>query len=297
MRVVVARDWAAEDMIDLARTALLAVLATGLGILVWWLIIPTEGVYLGRRMVIWLYDRFADRYDRIKRYDAEYEHWFLATPLLHAIAPHRSPLVLDVATGTGRMPLALMDHEDFHGRVIGVDLSREMLRRAGHKLAPYGDRVALLWCPAEDLPFADSSFDVVTCLEALEFTSDSKAVVKELVRILRPGGLLLITNRINTRLMPGRIWSDEQVHTLLGSSGIEHISPEVWQMDYKKVWGLKTGESPVVGARPLAEVLCCPRCRESLMIEQDAKWVCANCGAQASVGRDRVIELASLYKK
>jgi ubiquinone/menaquinone biosynthesis C-methylase UbiE len=280
---------------DLGSTLILSFIAFVLVAIGWWLIVPTEGVYLGRRMVVWLYDLFANRYDAIKHYQPDYEYWLLATPILHAIEPHQSPLVLDVATGTGRLPLALLEHEAFQGRVIAADLSRRMLTRAAIKLAHHRGRVALLWCPAESLPFADNTFDIVTCLEALEFMQHPTQVLRELIRVLRPGGLLLTTNRINTRLMPGKTWTDEQLATRLESYGIEHVTIEVWQVDYHKVWGLKAGDAPPTGARPLGEVLRCPRCSGSPMIEQEGAWLCEGCPGRALIGNDGVIELFPLY--
>lgn len=225
------------------------------GGLVWWLLIETEGVYLGRRVVIWLYDLYARRYDNIKAFQPEYEHMLIAVPLMQAIAPHQSPLVLDVATGTGRLPLALFDHNAFHGRVIGVDLSRKMLHIAADKLAEDNARVELLCMPAEDLPFHDAAFDVVTCLESLEFMHDIEQVLHEMARTLRPGGLLLVTNRINTHWMPGKTFSDERFMQLLEACGFVDVNIELWQVDYRRVWARKPGASPVVGARPLWEVL------------------------------------------
>ncbi len=161
-------------MSKILELALLGMLIAGAGILVWWLFIATEGVYLGRRVVIWLYDLYANRYDGIKNYQREYEHIFLAQPIMEAIAPNRAPLVLDVATGTGRLPLALVRHGGFKGRIVGTDLSRRMLHHATKNIYPYDELVDFIWCPAEKLPFADNTFDVVTCLEALEFMSNPK---------------------------------------------------------------------------------------------------------------------------
>jgi len=96
-------DWAA-----LFGLALIALIIIGLG---WWLLIESEGVYLGRRVVIWLYDLYAGRYDDIKHFRQDYDHLFLAQPLMQRIAPNRAPLVLDVASGTARLPLALLRHK------------------------------------------------------------------------------------------------------------------------------------------------------------------------------------------
>jgi ubiquinone/menaquinone biosynthesis C-methylase UbiE len=241
--------------------------------------------------VVWLYDFYADRYDDVKNYYHEYEYLLLARPIMQAIAPHRSPLVLDVATGTGRLPIALLNHEDFQGHVIASDLSRRMLSIAGHKLIPYADRVSLLWIPAEELPFEDNLFDIVACLESLEFMTHPKRVLGELVRVLRPGGLLLITNRISARLMPGKTWTGEELRRLLETCGLNDVVFEVWQADYDQVWARKIGHATFTGARPLGEVLRCPRCRQSLMIHQGGSWICERCKGAARVGEDSVIEL------
>ena len=68
-------------MTELLTYAVSALLALALLWLAWWLIIASEGVYLGRRAVIWLYDLYAIRYDAIKRVQPLYERALLAQPL------------------------------------------------------------------------------------------------------------------------------------------------------------------------------------------------------------------------
>lgn len=274
--------------------ALALLTAAGVLALAWWLFVETEGAYLGRRIVVWLYDLYAQRYDSIKRYNKVYEHALLAQPLMVRIAPMRAPLVLDVATGTGRLPLALLNHVHFHGRIVAVDLSRAMLACAADKFAEDNDRVALVWCPAETLPFADGMFDVVTCLEALEFMTNPAAVLRELIRVLRPGGLLLFSQRINTPWMPGKTWSREQLITLL-STDIADAEVEPWQADYHRVWAVKDGSALPIGPLPLGEILRCPRCG-ALMAEGLGGWTCSACSATAPIGVDGVIELERLRR-
>ncbi|MBZ0288345.1 MAG: class I SAM-dependent methyltransferase, partial [Anaerolineae bacterium] len=280
---------------EILKLFVLAAFVAGFGVLLWWLLIASEGVYLGRRVVIWLYDLYAHRYDGVKNYYREYEQMYLAKPIMEAIAPHRSPMVLDVATGTGRLPLALMQHPAFQGRIVGVDLSRQMLRHAAKNLDLYAERVDFLWSPAERLPFADNTFDLVTSLEALEFMSNPKAVLAELVRVLRPGGLLLISQRQNTRFMPGKIWTSGEIQTILAELGVDEAKAQIWQVDYRKVWGHKAGQSNATGARPLGEILRCPSCNESMMHQTGQNWVCDDCAAKATVDQDGVIELFPLY--
>ncbi|MBA3872783.1 MAG: methyltransferase domain-containing protein [Anaerolineae bacterium] len=280
-------------MSDILRLLLIGTLIAALMLLGWWLLVASEGVYLGRWMVILLYDRFAKRYDNIKHYHREYEEMYIAKPVMDAIAPQTNPLVLDVATGTGRVPLALARYEGFEGHIIGADLSRKMLHQAAENIYPY-ECATFIWCPAETLPFPDNTFDVITCLEALEFMTNPAAVVTEMVRVLRPGGLLLTSQRVNTKLMPGKTWTSSQLQDVLKSSGIVEAKAQIWQVDYRKVWGRKAGTSSVVGVQSLDKIFRCPKCDEFMRLAND-QWLCKKCNQKVSIGNDGVIELYPLY--
>ncbi len=282
-------------MIELLTSVVSALLALALLWLAWWLLIASEGVYLGRRAVIWLYDLHASRYDATKRVQPLYERALLAQPLLDGIAPHRAPMVLDVATGTGRLPLALLAHPDFQGQVIATDLSRGMLRIAARKARDWSGRCCLLRCPAQSLPFGDASFDMVTCLEALEFMPRPAAVLAELLRVLRPGGLLFISNRIHTRLMPGKTWNHAQLTRLLRDFGAAEVWAEPWQVDYERIFVRKTGTSAPVGARPPGELLRCPCCgANALMTEAASGLNCRKCGVRIAPTKDGFLDLEAL---
>ncbi len=276
----------------------LVVLGAGL----WYLLWLTEGMYLGWRVVALLYDWYASRYDRTKHYDPVYETFFLARPLLHRMQEEgvAAPLVLDVATGTGRIPLVLLEQDDFQGRVVGLDISRQMLFRAAIKLCRH-HRAALIWHTASDLPFPDDTFDVVTCIEAWEFFPGAREDLRELVRVLRPGGTLLITNRtgMDARLMPGKTLSTAAMYDWLTTElGLVDVEHEHWQVDYDLFWAHKAGVSRPVGPRPLAEILRCPACCRGLMIPTDARaWACLSCERRAPVGEDGVIELLPLRRE
>jgi len=277
----------------IAIVALISMILLVLGFLIWWLFFETEGVYLGKHVVIWLYDVYATRYDDIVEHDEISEHLLLAQPVMQRIAPDNDPLVLDVATGTGRIPMALCQHSRFEGHVIGLDLSRNMLAQAAQKIAAqhFEDYTTLLWISAENLPFDNNAFDVVTCMEALEFMPSAQAVIHELGRVLRPGGLLLTTQRINMPWMPDRTWDRQQMTWYLQQAGIENIEFESWQYDYKKVWGQKSGTSAFTGIRNLEEILRCPNCTQQQMYLENEAWICGNCASHAPIAEDDVIEL------
>lgn len=232
------------------------VIALG-GFLIWWLIFETEGVYLGKQMVVWLYDVYATRYDGIKEFDDRADFLLVSEPLLYRIQPHNDPMILDVATGTGRLPLIMVRNANFDGHVVGLDLSRKMLDIAQQKIEAIHleDFITLINDNAQSMPFTDGAFDVVTCLEALEFMPDPAATLREMIRVLRPGGLLLTTIRIDTPWMPNRTWNEDEMRKKLSEYGMEAIEFEIWQADYTKVWGRKCGASDFIGVRPIEELL------------------------------------------
>lgn len=218
-----------------------ALASAAAGFFIWWLLIETEGVYLGKRAVIWLYDRYARRYDRVKQFDEYSDQLLLAEPLLDRISPQLDPLILDVATGTGRLPLLLAGNGRFHGHVVGLDHSRNMLAVAATKIKQgrFDPFISLVRGDAMDLPFPDGAFHAVACLESLEFFPDPDAALAEMARVLRPGGILLTSNRIDTRWMPGRTPTRAQMSRNLSACNMVSFEFAIWQDDYDQVWARK----------------------------------------------------------
>lgn len=98
--------------------------------------------------------------------------------------------MLDVATGTGAVAERLVLR--YRCRVTGIDQSADMLAAARERLEAGGlaQRVTLLQGEAERLPFPDASFDAVTVTYLLRYVDDPGAVLAELVRVVRPGGVV-----------------------------------------------------------------------------------------------------------
>ena len=238
------------DLVDVTSSAAVGrvvgvvAAAAGLALLLvlYWELVIAEGAHLGPRMVVWLYDLTAGYYDRIKKFDLQVEADLLGLPVTAALAAVQAPLVLDVAGGTARVARALLRQPAFDGRVVNLDLSRRMLAEGKRACAAWPERVSWLRAPAGALPFAPATFDAVTCLEALEFVPDARAVLAECARVLRPGGLLLVTNRVghDAWLLPGKTFSSAAFERLLGELPLRDVEVQPWQVEYDLAWAKKS---------------------------------------------------------
>ncbi len=103
------------------------------------------------------------------------------------IVPASPCRVLDVAAGTAGVSIQLAQRTPAH--VVGIDLTEAMLREGKRRVAaaPAGERVDLVGGRAEQLPFADNTFDGLTFTYLLRYVADPGATLQELVRVLQPG--------------------------------------------------------------------------------------------------------------
>ncbi len=114
--------------------------------------------------------------------------------LVEIAQPQPHWLVLDVATGGGHTALRFAPRV---ARVIATDITPNMLRSARAHIARRGvENVAFDMADAEDLPFADGMFDLVTCRIAPHHFPDASRFVREAARVLRGDGLLLVQDHL-----------------------------------------------------------------------------------------------------
>ncbi len=100
--------------------------------------------------------------------------------------------VLDIAGGTGDLALAFAPQVGESGQVVHTDINEAMLRQGRDRLLDAGVSVPTLVCDAEQLPFADAGFDLVTVAFGLRNMTHKAEALREMSRVLKPGGKLLV---------------------------------------------------------------------------------------------------------
>lgn len=104
--------------------------------------------------------------------------------------PAQAVRVLEIAAGTGRVTRRLLERPVTE--LVVTDLNPPMLEEARRRV---GEDPRVTWTPADaqELPFPDGSFDAVVCAFGLMFVPDKPRALREMRRVLRPGGTLLLT--------------------------------------------------------------------------------------------------------
>jgi demethylmenaquinone methyltransferase / 2-methoxy-6-polyprenyl-1,4-benzoquinol methylase len=128
--------------------------------------------------------------------------------------------VLDVATGTGLVARALIRR--YGCTVVGLDQSPEMLSRAR---ALVGPGVELVQGEAERLPFPDAAFDALTFTYLLRYVDDPEATMRELARVVRPGGRIAMLEFH----VPAGVWHPLWVlYTRVGLPALGRVVSREW---------------------------------------------------------------------
>ncbi|RHW36154.1 SAM-dependent methyltransferase [Lysinibacillus yapensis] len=102
-------------------------------------------------------------------------------------------VALDIATGGGHVVKTLAPHV---GQVFATDLTYGMLETAKKHLDPYASNIFYVIADAESLPFLENTFDAVTCRIAPHHFPNPQLFVKEVARVLKPGGKFVLIDNI-----------------------------------------------------------------------------------------------------
>lgn len=195
-----------------------------------------------RRAVREEYTRAASAYEeRWLRYVRETAHRTLAH-----LAPRPGARVLDVGCGTGFL-LRGLEARAPAARGFGADLVPAMLRAAQR----HGTQAGLAAADAAALPFATASFDAVVTVSVLHFWPDPHEGLREIRRVLRPGGRLVLTDwrrdylsvrlldrglRLSGRAAYRRIYRERECAALLAAAGFRVTHRERFRVGAQ--WGL-----------------------------------------------------------
>ena len=139
-----------------------------------------------------MFDGISKEYDRMNRLITFGVDLKWRKRLINAVLALKPQRILDVATGTGDLAIALAQQSD--AQVTGLDLSSGMLNVGKNKVKHHGlqDRVDMVLGDSESLPFETNAFDAVTVAFGVRnFESLSKGI-QEIHRVLKPGGTLAV---------------------------------------------------------------------------------------------------------
>ena len=174
-----------------------------------------------QKLVGQVFTSVADRYDLMNDLMSLGIHrlWkrhFVST--LRLRAGHR---VLDLAGGTGDIASLMAPRIGAKGQIVLADINASMLANGRDRLIDAGrsNRVVFAQVNAEALPFPTASFDVITIAFGLRNVTDQKAALREMVRVLRPGGraAILEFSRVPKPIRPLYDWYSFNILPRLGN--------------------------------------------------------------------------------
>jgi demethylmenaquinone methyltransferase / 2-methoxy-6-polyprenyl-1,4-benzoquinol methylase len=176
-----------------------------------------------KREALELFHGLPSRYDQLSAALSFWQDPRWRRALVDEVAPSAGQRILDVATGTGMVAAELLGRADCS--VVGIDQSKEMLAAARARFANDG-RMELVEGQAEELPFAGESFDALTVTYLLRYVDDPQATVRELARVVRPGGRVAsLEFGVPPRRVPREAW---RFYTAVGLPTLGRVASREW---------------------------------------------------------------------
>ncbi len=150
-----------------------------------------------------LFEPLPTRYDALAELLSFGQNGRWRRTMVDHLAPGGDQVVLDVAAGTAGISIQIARRTG--ARVIGLDLTEQMLRRGAANVTAAGlsSRVPLVAGKAERLPLPDASVDALTFSYLLRYVADPQATLAELARVVKPGGTIA---SLEFLVPPSRFW-------------------------------------------------------------------------------------------
>jgi len=139
-----------------------------------------------------VFDSVASRYDVMNDLMSMGMHRLWKAYTVAIAGLREGDRVLDIAGGTGDLARAFAKKVGLRGLVVHTDINEAMLRQGRNRLIDEGLVLPTALCDAENLPFPDASFDLVSVAFGLRNMTHKDRALAEMNRVLRPGGKLLV---------------------------------------------------------------------------------------------------------
>ncbi len=177
-----------------------------------------------KRHALELFAGLPARYDRVGAVMSFGQDPRWRRAMVAGVAPAPGQRILDVATGTGLVAFALARRG---ADVVGLDQSEHMLSGARARFASGAESVELVLGEAEALPFDDASFDALTFTYLLRYVEDPAGTLRELARVVRPGGRIgMVEFGVPGRPGTRAFW---HWHTRVGLPGLGRLVSPAWE--------------------------------------------------------------------
>ena len=139
-----------------------------------------------------MFNSIASQYDLLNHVLSGGVDYGWRKKVINILKPHQPKHILDIATGTGDLAIAALKlHPE---KIIGIDISAGMLEVGRKKIAAkkLEHAIELIQADSSAMPFADASFDAITVAFGVRNFENLEKGLKEMYRVLRPGGHLVI---------------------------------------------------------------------------------------------------------
>jgi len=155
---------------------------------------PTKSAGYDTKSIGCMFDRIAPTYETLNHILSFGQDFFWRRKLADCVDNETKLKVLDLATGTGDILISVLRRNPKITESVGLDISENMLALCRKKIKRHGftDRVNLVHAEATNNSLADQTFDLVTMGFGIRNTPDIYKTLKEIHRLLRPGGKVLI---------------------------------------------------------------------------------------------------------